>query len=62
MKKIQSRLSTFSSSEDLSQHVVHEKGHGSIVHLGLMHYLSILHEEETKPTRKHKRISAYHNI
>ena len=63
MKKSQlCRLSTFSSGEEFFQHVVHEKCYESIVHLGLMHYLSILHEEETKPTRKHKRISAYHNI
>ena len=42
-------LSTFSSGEDLFQHVVHEKSYGSIVHLGLMYYLSILYEKETKP-------------
>ena len=47
MKKWQlCRLSTFSSGGDLFQHVVHEKGNGSILHLVLMHYLSILLEEE----------------
>ena len=55
-------MSSFSSGEDLFQHVVHAKGYGSLVHLGLMHYLSILYEEEIKPPKKRKRVSVYHNI
>ena len=47
------RLSTFSSGEDLFQHVLHAKDYGSMVHLGLMHYLLMLYEEEIKPPKKH---------
>ena len=56
------RISLFSSGEDLFQHVVHENGYGSLVHLGLIHYLSILYEEEIRPPKKRKRVSVYHNI
>ena len=56
------RISTFSSGERLFKHVVHENGYGSMVHLGLMHYLSILCEGEFKPPKKRKRVSVYHNI
>ena len=48
------RLSTFSCGEDLFQHVVHENGYGSMLHLRLMHYLSILYEEEIKPPKNVK--------
>ena len=56
------RLSTFSSDEYLFQHVVEGKGYGSMVHLGLMCYLSILYEEEIKPPKKSKRVCVYCNI
>ena len=55
-------LSTFYSGEDLFHHVVKANDYGSLVHLGLMHYLSILYEEEIKPPKKRKRVSVYHNI
>ena len=32
-------LSTFSSCEDLFQHIVNAEGYGSILYLGLVHYL-----------------------
>ena len=55
-------LSTFSNGEKSFQHVVHAKGYGSMVHSGLMHYLSILYEEKTKTPKNHKKGSVYHNI
>ena len=55
-------ISTFYSGEDLFHHVVKANDYGSLVHLGLMHYLSILYEEEIKPPKKRKRVSVYHNI
>ena len=55
-------LSTFCCGEDLFQHVMHENGYGSMVHLGLIHYLLILYEEEIKPPKNCKRVSIYHNI
>ena len=33
-----------------------------MLHLGLMHYLLILYEEEIKPPKKRKRVSVYYNI
>ena len=33
-----------------------------MLHLGLMHYLLILYEEEIKPPKKRKRVTVYHNI
>ena len=51
------RLSSFSSGEDLFQHVAKVNGYGSLVHLGLVHYLSILHKEEIKPPKKRKKAS-----
>ena len=55
-------LSTFSSGENLFHHVANANGHGSLLHLGLMHCLSILYEEEIKPPKKCKRVSVYHKI
>ena len=49
------RLNTFSSGEYLFQHVVNTKDYGSMLHLGLMDYLSILYEEEIKPPKKRGR-------
>ena len=40
------RISAFFSGERLFEHVVHENVYGSLVYLGLMHYLSTLYEEE----------------
>ena len=52
----------FSSGERLFEHVMHEKKYGSIVHLGLMHYLSLLYPEEIKPPIVRKSVSVNHNI
>ena len=55
-------IRAFSGGEDLFNHVVYENNYGSLVHLGLMHYLSILYPEEIKPPKKRKVVSVYHNI
>ena len=63
MKKSQSYcLSTISSGEDLFQHILDAKKYGSMVHLGLMHYLSKLYEKGIKPPKKRKRVIAHHSI
>ena len=51
-----------SSGEDLFHHVVKANGYGSLVHQGLMNYLSNLYEEEIKTAKKRKRVSVYHII
>ena len=56
------RITTFSSGKRLFKHVVKVNGYGSMMHLGLIQYLSILYEEEIKPPKKRKRVSVYHNI
>ena len=56
------RISYFYSGEDLFNHVSKANDYGSMVHLGLTHYLSLLHPEETKPSKKRKRVSVYHYI
>ena len=45
-------LSTFSSGEDLFQDVMNAEDYESMLHLGLMHYLSMLYEEEIKPPKE----------
>ena len=55
-------ISTFPSGEDIFHHVVEANDNGSLVHLRLMHYLSMLYEEEIKQPKKRKRVSVYHNI
>ena len=47
-------LSTFYSGERLFEHVLDAKGYGSMLHLGLMLYLSILYEEEIKTPKNVK--------
>ena len=55
-------ISYFYTGEDLFHHVAEANGNGSLMHLGLIHYLSILYEEEIKQPKKCKRVSVYHNI
>ena len=55
-------ISYFYSGEDLIHHVTKVNDYGSLVHLGLMHYLSILYPEEIKPLKICKGVSVYHNI
>ena len=52
----------FYSGEDLFHHVVKAKDYESLVHQGLILYLSVLYEEEIKTPKKRKRVSVYHNI
>ena len=42
------RVSSFSSGKYLFEHVVHVKSYLSIVHLGLMSYLTLLYPEEIR--------------
>ena len=50
-------LHTFSCGEDLFQHISQANDYGILVRLGLMHYLSVLYEEEIMTPKKRKRVS-----
>ena len=56
------RIRYFYSDEDLFNHVSQANDYGSLAHLGLIHYLSLLYPEEIKSPKKRKRVSVYHNI
>ena len=56
------RISHFSSGEDVLYNVAEANDYGSLVHIGLMYYLSILYREEIESPKKRKRIIVYHNI
>ena len=51
---------SFDNGEDLFQHAVdaHNK-HKSLLHLGIMHYMSLLYEDEIKTPKKPKKVSVH---